>query len=88
MDHMACVDTPIEEFAAGSVCCWQVAAPSDRRVETQTNYLRLLSPADPLTRLMMEADGVSATDFDALLRKITLALASHQPRDPVETVSG
>ena len=73
---MACIDTPIEEFAAGAVCCWQVAAPSDRQPGAEPSYLRLLSPADPLTRLMMEADGVSETYFDALLRKITLALAN------------
>jgi hypothetical protein len=76
MEVMACIDTPIEEFAAGSVCCWQVAAPSDRQPGTEPSYLRLLSPADPLTRLMMEADGVSETYFDALLRKVTLALAN------------
>jgi hypothetical protein len=76
MELMACIYTPIEEFAAGSVCCWQVTVPADRQPATDPSYLRLLSPADPLTRLMMEADGVSETYFDALLRKVILALAN------------
>jgi fructose-1,6-bisphosphatase len=37
--------------------------------------LRLLMPVDPLTRLMMEADGVSVSEMEALMRRISRTLA-------------
>jgi hypothetical protein len=88
---MACINLPIEGFAATHDGSWQVGAAPRREPETDGSCLRLLSPADPLTRLMMEADGVSEAFFDALLTKVTTALANRwSPRraDPEEAPAG
>jgi hypothetical protein len=52
---------------------YRAAAP--RRCEPPSCELRLAGPPDALTRLLMEADGVTEADFDALLRRIAVALA-------------
>jgi hypothetical protein len=57
--------------------------PSQQRVVTRMSRsgrpccrLRLTSPPDPLTRLLMEADGVTEADLDALLRQVIAARKS------------
>jgi hypothetical protein len=47
-----------------------LAAIASDGSELQCCSLRLLSPADPLTRLLMKADGVSEAYLDALVQKI------------------
>jgi hypothetical protein len=66
---MARVKPLMEKFAAASSC-------SPR---PECSYLRLLSPPDPLTRSLMEADGVSEADLNALVRKIATVLADREP---------
>jgi hypothetical protein len=48
--------------------------------------LRLLMPVDSLTRLMMDADGVSVFEMEALMQRIGRALA--QRSDSREGASG
>ena len=38
--------------------------------------LRLQSPPDPMTQLMMTADGVTEADLDDLIRKVVAARAA------------
>ena len=61
---MTLANTPIENLTVASGC----------RSGLELCHLRLLSPPDPLTRLLMEADGVSEADLDALVRKVATAL--------------
>ncbi len=42
--------------------------------------LRLCMPVDPLTRLMMDADGVSASEMEVLLRRVSQAMAVRSGR--------
>lgn len=37
---------------------------------------RLFMPADPLTRLMMGADDISVSEMDALMQRVSRALAT------------
>jgi hypothetical protein len=56
--------------------------PSQQRIERMSRSgppccrLRLTSPPDPLTRLLMEADGVTEADLDALLGQVITARKS------------
>jgi hypothetical protein len=50
-------------------------APATRRSAQPSCQLRLAWPPDPLTRLLLQADGVTEADFDALLRRAAAALA-------------
>jgi hypothetical protein len=43
------------------------------------NELRLVTPVDPLTRLMMDADGVLETELDTLMRRLARILST-RPR--------
>jgi hypothetical protein len=63
---MASVSCSIETFPVTR------RKPSARQ-ERDFGGLRLFSPADPMTRLLMEADGVSAADLDALLHRLAAA---------------
>jgi hypothetical protein len=49
-------------------------AAAKRRFEPPSCQMRLAWPPDPLTRLLMDADGVTEADFDALLRKVAAEL--------------
>ena len=42
--------------------------------------LRLCMPVDPLTRVMMDADGVSASEMEALMRRVSQSLAMRSGR--------
>jgi hypothetical protein len=42
--------------------------------------LRLCMPVDPLTRLMMDADGVSTSEMELLMRCVSQALALRSGR--------
>jgi hypothetical protein len=52
--------------------CLDSSATAIGGSEQQCCCLRLLSPADPLTRLMMKADGVTEAYLDALVRNIAI----------------
>jgi hypothetical protein len=45
---------------------------------SECGLLRLASPPDPLTRLLMDADGVTEAVLDALMQKVADALANRQ----------
>lgn len=49
---------------------------------SECGLLRLASPSDPLTRLLMDADGVSEAAMEELLQKLADILASRQPCGP------
>jgi hypothetical protein len=70
MKHKTC---SVCDPAETSEPCLDVAATPIDGSEQQSCCPRLFSPADPLTRLMMKADGVTEAYLDALLRKIAIA---------------
>jgi hypothetical protein len=67
---MTRINCSIEDLAATSEPCPGPAVVTSRGLEQQCCSLRLLSPADPLTRLMMKADGVTEAYLDALVRRV------------------
>jgi hypothetical protein len=67
---MTDMNSTIEDLAGTSEPCPDPAATGIRGSERLCCSLRLLSPQDPLTRLLMKADGVTEAYLDALIRKI------------------
>jgi hypothetical protein len=67
MTHVNCA---IEDPVATSAPHPEPAANAGNGSALQLCSLRLLFPADPLTRLLMNADGVSQAYLDSLVRKI------------------
>ena len=49
------------------------SVPPRRESELRCCGLRLRSPPDPLTGMLMKADGVTEVDLDALLRRVAKA---------------
>ncbi|MEJ0015205.1 MAG: hypothetical protein WDN25_01325 [Acetobacteraceae bacterium] len=45
--------------------------------------LRLASPPDPLTRMLMEADGVTESELDVLVQQVARSLAGRSARRPL-----
>lgn len=60
----------IEALIATNDCFPGSAALAASGLERQRSFPRLLSPADPLTSLLMQADGVTEAELDALVRWI------------------
>lgn len=71
---MTCKNCSIEDFAAMSESCPGPAVMVCCGLEQQCCSLRLFSPSDPLTRLLMKADGVTESYLDTLLRRVAEAL--------------
>jgi hypothetical protein len=67
MTNMICT---IEDLTVQSEQSPDPAAIASDGSELQCCSLRLLSPSDPLTRLLMKADGVSEAYLDVLVQKI------------------
>jgi hypothetical protein len=67
---MANMNCAIEDLTVQSEPSPDPAVIASAGSELQCRSLRLLSPADPLTRLLMKADGVSEAYLDALVQKI------------------
>jgi len=67
MTQMNCA---VEDLAAPNEPSADAAAIVGGWSEQQCCNLSLLSPIDPLTRLLMKADGVSEAYLDALVRRI------------------
>ncbi len=59
---------------------WQIAMPPRFSPLCHAIELRLRMPVDPLTRLMMDADGVSASEMEVLMRRACQALAIRSGR--------
>lgn len=54
---------------------WQIAMSPKSPSLVDEIELQLCTPVDPLTRLMMDADGVSASEMEVLVRRVSHALA-------------
>lgn len=67
------------EKSDGGIWCGvmlgKMALPSKSRPGSSKTELRLLMPADPLTRLMMDADKVSVSEMEVLMRRVSSVLA-------------
>lgn len=50
------------------------AQPDERPPGMRRNELRLRMPVDPLTHLMMDADGISVSEMEALMQRINRTL--------------
>jgi hypothetical protein len=72
---MTHVNFSTDDPAATSGPCSGRAVPTCRGSEQQCCGLRLLSPPDALTRMLMKADGVTEAYLDALVRSVAKAHA-------------
>ena len=70
---MTCVYYAVDDAVATQEPRPDPAVPPRRENEPRCCGLRLRSPPDALTRMLMKADGVTEVDLDALLRRVAKA---------------